>query len=326
MKRNFGTIGVMGAMLLGSAAFAADGLKVGGYVDAGYSWAKAKSSVGSVEVTAPTTNTLHFNEAAISVSKDLGAGGAHILLPFNYDTVSGSQAVTFNGSNAEAFVSWKYDNGFSWKLGQFASIYGFEGKDSVDHRFTSTGLLFNVLPSTHAGWLGSYTVSDSLVAHILVANPAGQSTTAAGAGNPDLGFRLDSKMDSFHASVGGLFSHAVGSGKTDWTFDVIGGTKAGVLNIDAEVVFQNDSRYGFLGQVGYAVSDATNVAAKLEYQVPVKDEKAKNMLLAVGPEFVMSSDLSVKADFNWKSSTKTPASVEEKASGYGVSASAVYKF
>ena len=326
MKRNFGTIGVMGAMLLGSAAFAADGLKVGGYVDAGYDWAKSKVTVGSTETTMPTVNTFSFHEAALSVSKDMGAGGAHVLLPFNYGSGAGAQTVAFNATNAEAFVSWKYDNGFSWKLGQFASIYGFEGKDSVDHRFTSNGLLFAALPATHAGWLGSYAVSDMLVAHFLVANPTGQAEMAAGAGNPNLGFRLDAKMDAFHASVSGLFGHAAKSGKNDWTFDVIGGTKAGAATIDAEVVFMNDSKYGFLGQVGFGVNDTTNVAAKIEYQVPVKDKSASNMLLAVGPEFAMSSDLSVKADFNWASDKITMSGTEVKASGYGLSASAVYKF
>ncbi len=293
MKLKYGMISVM---LLSGAAYASDGIKLGGYADARYNWAN----------TTPNTNNFGVAEGALYLGKTMGMGEVMVDLPFAGG--GATNTFTFATGMAQAWVGWKYDNGFSWKMGQFDGIYGFEANDSADRFFsvagllkaghpTTAGLLKAGHPTTHTGLKVAYAMSDSMNFHFLVANPANSGTMTGG--NPDFGVRLDTKMDAYTASLGALFSKAVGAADGTMAFDLIVGTKMDALSFNLEGDFSKTgdaSAMGFMALVTYGFSEMTKFGARLDWTKDAAD--AKMLGLAVGPSFEMNKDLTVKLEYN----------------------------
>lgn len=287
----------MGAMLAAGSAFAADGIKVWGGVDAQYNWVK----------TTPNTNTFNLNEGYFGFTKSLGAGEGVVDL-----------SVKGFSKTSQAYVSWKYENGFNWKLGQWHSIYGYESVHSSDIRFSHQGMLYDAVPTSHTGLYAGYDFSDMLGLGFIVANPADQ--TGMTEGNPDFGVKASTKMDNVKASVGLLFSRSAAAGKSTLV-DVIAGTTFGKLSVDANFILKKpdagNSGIGFGGIFGYGVTDTVDAGARVEYTKDIAP--VKMLAFTVGPQFKMSSDFTIKADYTF---TKPDGGTN----GHAITVAAVHKF
>lgn len=282
-----------GALLLSGAVGAAEGegLKVGGFVDAQYSWTKQ---------TGPDASTFALHEGALYLGKTMGSGEVMVDIPFKAGT---GNAVVLGEDKAQAFVSWKYENGFAWKMGQFDSLYGYEAADSVDSSFTSRGKLAGIMPVTHTGLQMSYEMSDLLGLHLLVANAYNNGAQTAGK-SPDFGFKLASKFDTFNASVGGLFFSE--AGQKGYLIDIIAGTKfMDKIKADINVSFDKlrdstglavgtESRLGTSLTLGYMMMEKLNVATRVDY---LKVGTTKGLGWAVGPQWELNQDASVKVNY-----------------------------
>jgi hypothetical protein len=302
MKR----FGILSAILVTGAAQAADGLKVGGHVDAQYNWAKGG------------TNTFAIHEGSLMLQKTLGMGEAVLDLAVGSNGVSGLYVGT--GPASQAYVSWKYENGFSWKLGQWHSIYGYESVHSTDIRFSGHGLLYDAVPVSHVGLYAGYDFSDMLGLGLVVANPADAAVMTAG--NPDFGAKISTKMDTLKASVGALFSRDAATNAKSFLLDVVAGTAMDKLSVDVNFVFAKvtggSSAFGIGGILGYGLTDVIDAGARAEY---TKDlgTVGKVFALTVGPQFKMSSDFTLKADYTLNKPTGGTA-------GHAIAVAAVHKF
>ncbi len=194
--KNFGLV-IAGGLLSVSAFANTDGVTLGGYIDAGH------TSVMVDKVNGTKTNDksgFMVNEGALYIGKKWAEWEVYGDFSFGTD---------FDGAGnvevAQAYVMQTMDNGFSWKLGKFDTLYGYySGRgDSHAHRLNSTGLLQNYFPN-HVGWAGSYSFSDMLKATLVVANDT--ETTGSGTRHPDMGITLSADVDTFSADAGVLFT------------------------------------------------------------------------------------------------------------------------
>lgn len=310
-------LGLMsGFILLSGAARAAEGegLKVGGFVDAQYNWQKQTGS---------DTSSFGVHDGALYLGKTMGMGEVMVDIPFAYSGTTNEFKV--GKDKAQAFVSWKYENGFGWKMGQFDSLYGAEANDSVDNVFSGTGKIKEFMPTTHTGLQVSYEMSDLLGLHLVVANSYNNGAQTAGK-SPDFGFKLASKFDTFKASVGGLFFKE--AGKSGYIIDVNAGTKfMDKVTADLEVVFDKardtagtavgaDTRFSGGITLGYMLMEKMNVATGFEY---LKVSGAKTIDWVVGPQWWMNKDAVIKVDY--RMSKKDGVETEHK-----IGLAAVHKF
>ena len=309
-------LGLLGVALIGGSAFAADGIKLGGFADAAYTWAKGT----------PNTNTFGVVDGSLYIGKTMGMGEVLVDMPFAYNPYltgipNGGANISAGFTKAQAWVSWKYENGFNWKLGQFDSLYGFESNDSVDRFFAQTGIVYAGMPVVHTGLNVGYDFSDALGLSFLVSNPADHGAMTGG--NPDFGFKINSKMDAFTASVGGLFQRAAATGsKTGWLFDIQAGTKVAQLKADLEVSIAKaggatDTSLGLLGHFVYDVSETIAAGLRAEFS---KAGTAKTTAISVGPNFNMNKDFSVRLAYAF---TKVSGA---STTGNGITIDAIHRF
>jgi hypothetical protein len=279
-------LGLMSAMLIGGAAMAADGIKLGGFVDAGWMWKKAT----------PDTNTFAIMDGALSVGKTMGMGEVMLELPLTASNAA-DNTLAIGGDETKAYVSWKYDNGFMWKMGQFDSLFGMEASRSADRFFSSKSKMYSLTPSNHLGLMVGYDFSDALGLGLALANPTGKGTMENG--NLDIAVKLNTKSDGFHVSLGALFSQAVGQ-DADMAFDIIAGTKMDAMTFDVEAWISKpnvgDTGFGVLGMFTYGMDEMVSLGARVEWASKLYTE-GDLIGLAVGPEFAMNKEFKVRAEY-----------------------------
>jgi hypothetical protein len=357
MKRNFG---IFSAVLLGGAvaAQANEGVNVGGYVDAQYNYATIKNYNGvSGNGGEKMANTFRFDEAAVWVSKKVGGTEAVIdlaiqgpALTYTRGFVSGNTGTAWSvgQSNSQAYVAMNYDNGFSWKLGQFDALFGFEANDSADIKFAHHGILSQLMPTTHVGLHGKYEFSDMLALNLLIANPydAGHMKN----GNLDYGVKLNTKFDTIAFNLGALFQtgdhYAAGSKKQlgyliDWDL----GSKMGALDwalygyVSKADVKNAKTDWGAGVQGGYEVSELITAGLRFEYDkdgtkntgVATVTSGAQSTFekstwsVTAGPAFNLSDNLVTKLDYTYTAKEIETAGAKDEA-GHHVDLAAVYKF
>ena len=168
------------------------GIKLSGYVDAGYSYNftgdACCSNVGA-RFGSDTAQRGDFNLYAVKIalekaltSENKGQAG------FRADVMIGEDASYFinrsaeqlsntnNNSNSlfleQAYVSIRapVGNGWDFKVGKFVSILGYEVMERPANMNTTFGLLFNVMPLYYTGVLSSYKFDDYLDAKLGVVN------------------------------------------------------------------------------------------------------------------------------------------------------------
>jgi len=273
-------IGLMSAVLVSGAAFAADGIKLGGFADVGFAW--TKDADPATRFAAP--------EGAFYFGKTMGAGEVMVDVPF-------ASIISDDLSNMQAHVSWKYDNGFWWKMGRFDGLYGAEAMDSWDRFFSHAGLLSDATPTAHLGLNLGYKASDSLNVHFLIANAGLVAALPAGA-KYDFGFKVESMSDAFNVALGAIFQAAAGTGDYGYLLNVVGSSKMGQLGTTIELVYNKAKDLGVGAHFDYAMSEDTDLGASVEFMKP--DVGDSTTELRVGPKFNMTKDFNVRVALGMK--------------------------
>jgi len=168
------------------------GIKLSGYVDAGYSYNFTgqgnQSNVGA-RFGSDTAQRGDFNLYAVKIALEKALTSENkAQAGFRTDVMIGEDASYFvnrtaggvtntnNNSNTlfleQAYVSIRapVGNGWDFKVGKFVSILGYEVMERPANMNTTYGLLFNVMPLYYTGVLSSYKFDDYLDAKLGVVN------------------------------------------------------------------------------------------------------------------------------------------------------------
>jgi hypothetical protein len=168
------------------------GIKLSGYVDAGYSYnftgSGNQSNVGA-RFGSDTAQRGDFNLYAVKIALEKALTSENkAQAGFRTDVMIGEDASYFinrtaqgvsntnNNSNSlfleQAYVSIRapVGNGWDFKVGKFASILGYEVMERPANMNTTFGLLFNVMPLYYTGGLSSYKFDDYLDGKLGVVN------------------------------------------------------------------------------------------------------------------------------------------------------------
>jgi len=168
------------------------GIKLSGYVDAGYSYnftgSGNQSNVGT-RFGSDTAQRGDFNLYAVKLALEKALTSENkAQAGFRTDVMIGEDASYFvnrtaggvtntnNNSNTlfleQAYVSIRapVGNGWDFKVGKFASILGYEVMERPANMNTTFGLLFNVMPLYYTGVLSSYKFDDYLDGKLGVVN------------------------------------------------------------------------------------------------------------------------------------------------------------
>jgi hypothetical protein len=168
------------------------GIKLSGYVDAGYAYnftgTGNQSNVGA-RFGSDTAQRGDFNLYAVKIALEKALTSENkAQAGFRADVMIGEDASYFinrtaqnvgnanNDSNSlfleQAYVSIRapVGNGWDFKVGKFASILGYEVMERPANMNTTFGLLFNVMPLYYTGVLSSYRFDDYLDAKLGVVN------------------------------------------------------------------------------------------------------------------------------------------------------------
>jgi len=183
------------------------GIKLSGYVDAGYSYnftgTGNQSNVGA-RFGSDTAQRGDFNLYAVKIALEKALTSENkAQAGFRTDVMIGEDASYFvnrtaggvsntnNNSNTlfleQAYVSIRapVGNGWDFKVGKFVSILGYEVMERPANMNTTYGLLFNVMPLYYTGVLSSYKFDDYLDAKLGVVNGSNSDNNTTT--NPDGG-------------------------------------------------------------------------------------------------------------------------------------------
>lgn len=316
------TLGILSALAISGSAFA--DVNVSGYLDAGYSWSN-KAAGGH--------NAFSFNEGGVWFTGK--AGGSSFVADLDVG----------NAAFEQAYVSHKYDNGFSWSLGVWDTQLGAEANDSVNRQFLKTGLLWSLLPETETGLSMGYDLSEALGLQLWVVN----DTTSNSIKYPVLGFKLSSKMDGMNARVGAQFFTKVdevtsssgvsyaANGETGYLIDVGADSKFGDIHVAANLLLKKDADKNAKSGLGFGVEGGAKLAEGTSFDVGVEwvNDKAGKLNkaetdpvsvieLRAGPRFEMSDALTIKADYTFKKNGGDNAKNDKAEHEVGLAG--IYKF
>lgn len=322
--------GILGMVLVGGSAFAhdmdAEGIQVGGYVDARYTWTKGSSQATRV-------NEFSLGEGALYFGKRVGGARAFVDAGFKADL-----GLTLN----QAYVSNATDGGLMWQAGRFDGIYGWVANDSGHYQLSTRGAIQtgysngvkvgSGLPTTFDGLLFGYNFSDMMSLHLLVNSTStseenGLSSMAHNMDAPGFGVKLNSKMDAFNLALGYMMRKSTTDAtKHNWGLNAVAGTKFAAYDFNAIFVMAKDASLdatmGFGGQLSGAVVDSVTAAARVEWQKLAAN--STNLAITVGPQFNIDKGFVTKLDYTF---SKLAGSVNTGAkAGHTVQVAAVYDF
>jgi len=185
------------------------GIKLSGYVDAGYSYNFTGASAGTSDVTgrfgSDTAAKGDFNLYAVKIALEkaltsenkaqagfrtdvmIGEDANYLINRGTADTTDNNE----QNSNAlfleQAYVSIRapVGNGWDFKVGKFVSILGYEVIERPANMNTTYGLLWQQMPLYYTGVLSSYKFDDYLDAKLGVVNGSqtDNNTTTSGGGD-----------------------------------------------------------------------------------------------------------------------------------------------
>ena len=319
------TLGILSALALTGVAHAE--VNVSGYVDAGYGWSNK---------AAGNASAFNYNEGGVWFTGNTGS--TSFLLDVGVDGVDNSTTISGVAVVEQAYVSNKYDNGFSWSFGAFDGILGHESNDSVNNAFNHTGLLFDFVPSTHAGVLLGYDLSDALKLQFIVANGDNTKATAANKFDyPELGFKLSSKMDGLTAYVGGDFQSE--GDENGYVIDIGAMTSVGAMEVGAELVLVKAAVKDGESGMGFGIHGGTEIMEGTKFNVGFEWENGKStgadtkvtaMELRAGPTWALSEALNLKADYTFTKNSGEDADLlaasKSSDAQHGIRVAGVYKF
>ena len=317
------------AALMGASFANASELKVGGFVDAQYQ-TRSFSSINE-------RNSFLINDGNFTFEKEQGNANFYLAIPFRGGSSSTTTTsavtglpVTTNNSNftvgantAQAFVGYKYNDKLSWKLGQFASLYGFEANETSEISFTTQGLVKTFTPATHDGLAATFNMNKDAGITAMVANHYNQG--AIGGLKPDYGIKIFNNPSWYRASLGVLADDKATANNERAIYDIMLGKTMGAMAVDAEVVVKSlGSSNGWAGLLNdvYAINDKLSGAVRVEYENKMDNNFKNQFELGVGPTYALSKELICKADFYLISQNNYITTGTQKNFAVG----AVYKF
>ena len=184
------------------------GVKLSGYVDAGYSYNFTGAANGTSDVTgrfgSDTAAKGDFNLYAVKIALEKALTSENkAQAGFRTDVMIGEDASYFvnrtaggvtntnNNSNTlfleQAYVSIRapVGNGWDFKVGKFVSILGYEVMERPANMNTTFGLLFQQMPLYYTGVLSSYKFDDYLDGKLGVVNGSNSDNNTTTSGNSD---------------------------------------------------------------------------------------------------------------------------------------------
>ena len=308
MKKHI--IAVSALALTSAVAQAADGSSFSGFVDAQWGWIKDGSGDGA-----------RVNLGQVAWSHQMGEASVKLEIPFAQ--TAGTSDFALGNDLTQAFVQYNYAGGLSWSLGQWDGIFGLERNDTNMVQFTNQGAMFGTQAKTNTGLMLGYKLSDSMNVDVYVsgARDAGGTDSMDA---PELGGKFSLGGD-FHLSVGAFFRQEGDDVSRIYVNSVIGMKMAG-LDLGAEVTYTKagagDASIG-AGLIGsYGISDA--LAAGLRVQYLSNFEAHQQIDVTVGPQYNMTKNLRVKADYTLSMVTATKGA--DAVNGQSAALAAVYSF
>ena len=181
------------------------GIKLSGYVDAGYSYNFAGGGNGSIvnsRVQSDSAQKGDFNLYAVKIALEKAMTSENkAQAGFRVDVMIGEdakylanpsvQSNTAQDSNylflEQAYVQLRapVGNGWDFKVGKFASILGYEVMERPANMNITYGLLYNQFPFWYTGVLSSYKFDEYLDGKLGVANGANSDNNTTTSGNGD---------------------------------------------------------------------------------------------------------------------------------------------
>jgi hypothetical protein len=324
-------IALVSVMTSGATALAGD-WKLGGYVDGQYEGLSNHDSAAGFVV----------HEGALFINKEMDGSEVRIALPMS-SRGAGANSLTFATGMAEAWVGHKYSNGFRWKLGQWAGIFGSESNFSADRALTRKSITNTVTtPTTNTGLNAGYDLGKEITFDVYASDPNSQGTLTAG-DNMEFGGRLGFAPEIFHLSVGYAMRKIGTENRT--LLDLTAGANLGGFSLDAQFdmlkpeVAGADTGTALLFQALYAHSDVLSFAGRFEMLNKVATVNGstfygvttptpglyKVMSVAVGPQYQLSKELKAKFDYTY-TSFKNDTLGTDADKGHAYILAAVYSF
>ena len=189
------------------------GIKLSGYVDAGYSYnftGQGGNSQVNSRVQSDSAQKGDFNLYAVKLALEkamtsenkaqagfrvdvmIGEDAKYLANPANpQPTATGTTANGSEDSNylflEQAYVQLRapVGNGWDFKVGKFASILGYEVMERPANMNITYGLLYNQFPFWYTGVLSSYKFDDYLDGKLGVANGANSDNNTTTSGGSD---------------------------------------------------------------------------------------------------------------------------------------------
>jgi hypothetical protein len=296
MKKNI--IALSAAILSATAAQASDATQFSGFTDAQWTFGEGTSGAS-------------IADGAVRMSKSLGEGSINVDIPFSLSLVANSNDFNLGQDKAQAYISYKYANGLSWRLGQWDGIFGLERNDSPDFQFTRHGALWGVQAKTHTGLMVGYALSDKMNVDVYVAGVADQgstntSTDSIGDTLPELGAKFSMSGD-LRLSLGASYAK-VASDLANLYINGTAGMAFGALDLGLDIQAKKSGNEGDLGLGAgvtgiYGVSDSLKASIRAQYLSNINPDNT--IEVTVGPQYDMTKDLRVKVDYTLTSSGGT---------------------
>ena len=326
--RHLGLVILSLAALMGASFANASELKVGGFVDAQYQTRPFATANFNER------NSFIINDGNFTFEKEQGNANFLVAIPFRGGfngvatssgavVVPGNNNFTLGANTAQAFVGYKYNDKLSWKLGQFASIYGFEANETSEIAFTTQGLVKGFTPTTHDGLAATYNMNKDAGITAMVANHYNQGSI--GGLKPDYGIKIFNSPSWYRASIGVLADDKASANSERAIYDIMLGKTFGAMAVDGEFVSKSlggSNGWGGLLNDVYAFNDKFSGAVRLEYENKLDNNFKNQFELSVGPTYALSKELICKADFYLISQNNYVNTGTQKNFAVG----AVYKF
>jgi len=182
------------------------GIKLSGYVDAGYSYnfagSSANGSVVNSRVQSDSAQSGDFNLYAVKLALEKAMTSENkAQAGFRVDVMIGEDAKYLANPSVQSnsaqdsnylFLEQAYvqlrapvGNGWDFKVGKFASILGYEVMERPANMNITYGLLYNQFPFWYTGVLSSYKFDEYLDGKLGVANGANSDNNTTTSGGSD---------------------------------------------------------------------------------------------------------------------------------------------
>lgn len=291
-----------------AASANADGVKVGGAIQGGYSWTGNDTASGTA-----------LRGAYFDFSGDFGRSSFMIDVPF-------TTAGTFGLANSQAWIMHKAESGFRWKVGQFDSMFGFEPIDVVSNYFASNGVIRSGsmtlspgvtvahMPTRHTGWTLGYGTG-SWGIDVIVANTRDTNGPVKDV-FWDYGFKFGYMADKTNIGLGFLYN-----GQTNNNYmliDAMAGFGMSKMQLDLEVFYKSfqtastvaSTTLGAMARTVFGLSEAWDLGVRVEFlsATPAGGTATTTIAGALGPNWNLSKNTLVKFQYGLNSTSATGSS------------------